>query len=597
MPEELLRDFRITPRSIFICSVALIVGVAGALIAIALTRMIGFFTNLFFYHELSAAFRSPYPNQLGPRVMLVPITSAFIIGLMARYGSDKIRGHGIPEAMEAILVGKSIVSPKLALLKPLSAAISIGSGGPFGAEGPIIMSGSAFGSMIGQLLYLTAAERKVLLLCGAAAGMSATFHAPLASVLFAVELLAFEFRLRSLVPIALASGVADLARTMMIDGKAVFPSSVVPASHTTILFLAIGFGIGGSMIAYLLTKAIYGVEDLFEKLPIHWMWWPAIGAVAIGVGGYWIPQVLGVGYDTIGQLTAGQFFFKLALVFLLVKAAIWIIALGSGTSGGILAPLLIIGGTLGSWLATVFHSPTPGVWAILGMAALFAGVTRSPLTTVVFLLELTHDMEMMIPTLIACAVAAAVSALLLPRSILTEKISRRGRHIARDYEVHPLDLQRVSPFMASPIVCFRSTETIGAANRMLSEQPLVYRFREYPVIAENGRFLGMVSRTELESLGQLSENQHRVVGDYARSCMQAAHNATILSVMHTMLEMNVNRMIVLDQEAKPIGIVTKQSILDAGKHAVEEESRRERILFLPRKTKVLQNLGERVLDD
>ncbi|RAP75711.1 chloride channel protein [Paenibacillus montanisoli] len=234
----------------------------------------------------------------------------------------------------------------------------------------------------------------------------------MASVLFAVELLAFELRLRSLVPIALASGNADFTRTLVIGNQAVFPSTVVPDSHPSSLILSLLFGIVGSFLAYLLTKAIYGVEELFEKLPIHWMRWPAIGAVAIGVGGYWIPQVLGVGYDTIGQLAAGQFVLKMAIVFLLVKAAVWIIALGSGTSGGILTPLLIIGGTLGNWVAHVFHSPHPGVWAILGMAALFAGVTRSPMTTVIFLLELTHDIEMMIPTLITCGVAAVVSALI-----------------------------------------------------------------------------------------------------------------------------------------------------------------------------------------
>ena len=287
-----LADFRIGPRSVYIAVLAAIVGSAGACIAVVLQRMIGFFTNLFYYHKLSLAFVAPYPNALGLGAVIVPVIGGLLIGLMARYGSDKIRGHGIPEAMEAILIGKSVISPKVAVLKPISAAISIGSGGPFGSEGPIIMSGGALGSVIGQFLHLTASERKVLLLSGAAAGMSATFNAPIASIFFAMELLAFEMRPRSVIPIALASAISAVIRQYWMGSEPVFPSSAVPASHAGILAVALAFGLLGAGLAFILTKAIYGTEEWFEKLPIHWMWWPALGGVVIGLGGLVVPRVL-----------------------------------------------------------------------------------------------------------------------------------------------------------------------------------------------------------------------------------------------------------------------------------------------------------------
>jgi len=585
LERDALSDFRVSPRIFYISGIALLIGVAGALIAFALMFMIGFFTNLFYYHRLVFTFVSPYPNQLGGTVIAIPVIGALMIGLMARYGAEKIRGHGIPEAMEAILGGKSMISPKVALLKPLSAAISIGSGGPFGAEGPIIMSGGSFGSVVGQLLHVTAAERKTLLLCGAAAGMSATFHSPIAAVLFSVELLAFELRLRSLVPIALASGIADFTRSLIAGNQPMFPSSAAPDSPNVIVLVAVLFGIVGALLAYALTKAIYGVEGLFEKLPLHWMWWPAIGGLAIGLGGFWVPRVLGVGYDTIGQLVEGKLLIEAVLIFLLVKMAVWVIALGSGTSGGILAPLLIIGGTLGNGLAQMLHIHQPGVWSILGMAALFSGVTRSPLTTMVFLLELTHDVSMVFPTLITCAVAAAVSAVILPRSILTEKIARRGRHIARDYLVHPLDLQRVSHFMTAQPVSFPAEQTLAAAYTGMKREPETYRFTQYPVLSANGGLVGMIDAQTIAQFGVLEQSQHRTIGDVARKGISVPHYATMLSAMQKMLEWNTDRLVVLNEQTKPVGLITKHSILLAGKLQVEEETQRERFIRFSGKSK------------
>ena len=579
-----LADFRIGPRSVYIAVLAAIVGSSGACIAVVLQRMIGFFTNLFYYHKLSLSFVPPYPNALGLGAVIVPVIGGLLIGLMARYGSDKIRGHGIPEAMEAILIGKSVISPKVAVLKPISAAISIGSGGPFGSEGPIIMSGGALGSVIGQFLHLTASERKVLLLSGAAAGMSATFNAPIASIFFAMELLAFEMRPRSIIPIALASVISAVIRQYWMGSEPVFPSSAVPASHAGILVVALAFGLLGAGLAFILTKAIYGTEEWFEKLPIHWMWWPALGGVVIGLGGLVVPRVLGVGYDSIGELVSGHFTMHLLVLFLIIKTVIWIVALGSGTSGGIMAPLLLIGGTAGTALATLVHAPDPGVWAMIGMAAIFSGVTRSPLTTVVFMLELTHDLAVLMPVLLACTVAAGLSVLILPRSILTEKIARRGRHIARDYAVDPLDQMKVSQLALEPLMSFNKNETVAEVLDKLRRAPDEYRYKGYPLLSGDGKLLGEVMRADLELLAERGDADDSFLSRYFTSAVPVVtQDHTVGDVCHEMLNTGRFRLYVVDGERRLIGLLTRRDILESRRKHWEEENVRERYLHFFRR--------------
>ena len=346
-------DFTANPRLPFISAIALAVGALCALVAVVLMWLIGFFTNVFFYHQLAVTFRSPAENQLGWGVILVPVVGGLIIGVMARYGSERIRGHGIPEAMEAILIGQSRMQPKVAVLKPLSSAISIGSGGPFGAEGPIIMTGGAVGSLIAQAFHLSASERKTLLVAGAAAGMSATFAAPVAAAMLAVELLLFEWKPRSVIPVALASAVAAALRPYLVGAGPLFPVPMHAALGGVGLLSAVAVGLAAGLLSAALTAAVYGAEDVFQRLPIHWMWWPAIGGLVVGVGGLLQPHALGVGYDTIAELLHGEFVPRALCGLILVKGTIWAIALGSGTSGGVLAPLLIMGSALGALEAFV----------------------------------------------------------------------------------------------------------------------------------------------------------------------------------------------------------------------------------------------------
>jgi CIC family chloride channel protein len=436
-----LGDFTTTLRVIPMSLLAIVIGLLATGVAWFLLKLIGLFTNLFYFGRINTALTSPAGNHLGLFAIAVPVLGSLIVGLMARYGSDKIRGHGIPEAIESILINGSKVQPKLAVLKPLSAAISIGSGGPFGAEGPIIMTGGAFGSLIAQFFHLTAAERKTLLVAGAAAGMSAVFATPVAAVLLAIELLLFELKPRSAIPVALASATAGAARTRLLGAGPLFP---VPA-HSADLGLAgllgcIITGLLAGVLGYLLTNGVYKAEDLFHKLPIHWMWWPAIGGVVVGIGGLIFPPALGVGYDVIGILLQGHIALTLLFGVLLVKSIIWIAALGSGTSGGVVAPLLMTGAALGGLESYFLPHLGSGYWALASMGATLAATMGCPLTGAIFALELTHDLNMLLPLLLTCYIAYGFAVLTLRRSILTEKIARRGLHLTREYSLDPLEM-------------------------------------------------------------------------------------------------------------------------------------------------------------
>src|SRR5207302_2228723 len=413
-----LSDFSTDKRVLVLSLVGLGIGAVSAVVAAALVWLIALITNLTFYHRLSTnPAATPVGHHLGYFVVLAPMMGAMIIGLMARYGSPKIRGHGIPEALEAILLGRSRIEPKVALLKPISSAISIGTGGPFGAEGPIIMTGGALGSLIAQFFHLSASERKPLLVAGAAAGRAAIFSAPVAAVLFAVELLLFEWKPRSFIPVACAAAVAGALRVPLLGAGPDFAVAPHGALAAATLAECAGVGLGGGLAATLLTNLLYGVEDWFARLPMHWMWWPALAGIAVGLGGLVAPQALGVGYDVIRSLVTGRLVGALLIGLLVVKALIWAIALASGSSGGVPAPPLVMGGSMGALGAYALHRPDPGLWAMVGMAALMGGTMQVPLTAVVFVLELTGDVTALPGLLVGSIAAAGVTVLLMRRSI------------------------------------------------------------------------------------------------------------------------------------------------------------------------------------
>jgi H+/Cl- antiporter ClcA len=516
-----LGDFTVSPRMLLITAYGLPLGGASALAALGLLRLIGLLTNLVFYQRVSTAMTAPgqqhHPWWL---VLGAPVAGGLVIGLMARFGSEKIRGHGMPEAIEAILTSGSRVAPRVAVLKPVSAAISIGTGGPFGAEGPIIMTGGAIGSVLAQVLRLTADERKTLLVAGAAGGMAATFNSPLAAVLLAVELLLFEWRPRSLVPVATCVATATAVRGYLLGTAPVFPVPV-GAVHigATADALCLVAGLTGGLLAVAATWLVYRAEDGFARLPVHWMWWPAVGGLIIGIGGLFEPRALGVGYDVIDQLLTGRAALSLVIGVLVVKTTIWSLSLGSGTSGGVLAPIFMIGSALGALEGHLFPVVFPGFWAMMGLAAVVGGVMRAPLTGIVFTLELTHAWAAVLPLMITATAAYALSTLLLKRSILTEKIARRGLHLTREYSVDPLEcffaseVVKPDPAAASMFdgtgVVVRGSDTLRTVAYLFAEHGLTHA----PVLdgKDGGRPLGVITVNDLlhARLHDLTEEHRR----------------------------------------------------------------------------------------
>jgi chloride channel protein, CIC family len=579
-----LGDFTTTVRVIPISLLAIAIGIVSTGVAWCLLRLIGLFTNIAYFHRVSFDFVSPAANQLGVYAIAVPVVGSLIVGLMARYGSERIRGHGIPEAIESILMDGSRVKPRLAILKPLSAAVSIGTGGPFGAEGPIIMTGGAFGSMIGQLFHLTSIERRTLLVAGASAGMAATFAAPLSSVLIGVELLLFEWKPRSAIPVALASATAAIARYYILGAGPLFPAPAHLAFVGILGILScIVAGIAAGALSSLLTVGCYAAEDLFRMLPIHWMWWPAIGGVFVGIGGLIFPQALGVGYDTIHSLLAGNVPLAIFAGVLIVKSAIWMISLGSGTSGGVLAPLLMMGAALGGVESIFLPHLGLGFWPLVSMGAILGGTMRSPFTGVVFALELTHDWNMLLPLLVASFVAHGFTVLMLKRSILTEKISRRGYHLSREYALDPLEILFVREVMRTNVVVLPYDGSLEEAYRLIHSEKSPKGQHLFPVLGADGEMVGVVTRNQLVQLHERRAERAKstTLGEVAVSNPQVAYSDEPLRrVVERMAETGFTRFPVLDPEGngKIVGMVALNDLLRARTKTLEDERARERVL-------------------
>lgn len=578
---EALGDFTATARMIPIALLAIGIGFIATFIAWVLLRLIGFFTNVFYFGRIGTALVSPAGNHLGWWAVLVPIAGGLIVGLMARYGSERIRGHGIPEALESILINGSKVQPRLAVLKPLSSAIAIGSGGPFGAEGPIIMTGGAIGSVVAQLFHLTAAERKTLLVAGAAAGMSATFATPVAAVLLAVELLLFEWKPRSVIPVALAGATAGAARRYILGLGPLFPvpQHAIFIGPQGLAGCAIAGLLAGALSA-LLTFAVYAAEDLFKKLPIHWMWWPAIGGLGVGLGGMIFPQALGVGYDTIQALLQGDVPRAIIIGVLLVKSTIWAFSLGSGTSGGVLAPLLMTGAALGGVEAMFLPHEGAGFWPLISMGATLAGTIGAPFTAIVFALELTHDINVLLPLLVAGMLAYATSVLVLKRSILTEKVARRGFHISREYATDPLEILFVREVMRTNVVALPAEATVEELRGALVREPAQRGQHLYPVVDSARRVKGVVTRKQLRELVD-SEHPSVSLGEVLRDPVVARPDEPLRNVVLRMAETGFTRLPVVDAlDGKLAGMVSLDDLLPARVRSLNEERQRERVLKL-----------------
>ncbi len=575
-----LGDFTAGRETLMLAALAVPIGVLGALCALALVVLIGAVTSAVYFGRLGTTIPALAGHRLGLWAIALPVLGGLAVGVMARFGSEQIRGHGIPEAIETILTRESRVSPRVAWLKPVSSAVSIGTGGPFGAEGPIILTGGAIGSLVAQAFTLTASERKVLLVCGAAAGMSGIFGTPLAAILLAVELLLFEWKPRSLIPVAAASVTAMAVRTEfahlgLMPGTPLFPVQGHGPLPPAGLVCAAAVGVAGGLLAWIITAAVYGAEDLFRRLPIHWIWWPALAGLVVGVGGVVDRRALGVGYDTIGLELTGRLALSALVGLLVIKLAIWALALGSGNSGGVVAPVLMMGAATGGILAPLMDGGSRGLWCLIGMTAAFSGVLRTPLTAVIFALELTAVANALVPLTVAAVVAYLVSVLVLKRSILTEKVARAGVHVVHEYAVDALAAVRVGDVMSPPPAALAAddpppgsdtgTDT-GAGDR---SRPLL------PVTDSEGFLLGVVTGADLA--GSPDARRGRVA-DRARPAIVAHPDETLRVADDRMTAHGVSELLVVDSRlpARLVGIIDRRTMLDVCSRAADHETVRTR---------------------
>ncbi len=570
----------IDARLILVSSLAALVGLAAAATALLLTRLIGLVTNLSFFGRISSETVAPALAlpRLGAWIIFVPVVGGLIVGAMARYGSRAIRGHGIPEAMEQVLTNRSRIPARVTLLKPLSSALAIGTGGPFGAEGPIIATGSALGSLLGQFTACSPAERKTLLGAGAAAGMAATFGSPVSAVLLAIELLLFEYRPRSIIPVALAATVATGLRIAHGDAGPVFAMpNLAPAHFKALIFYIVLGGLMG-LAAAAITRAVYAIEDQFERLPIHWMWWPAIGAVAVGLVGYFAPDTLGVGYYNISAILSNSMPMKAMAFLCLMKFISWSIALGSGTSGGTLAPLLTIGGAIGVLVAAAATAILPAAGidprlaGLIGMAALFAGASRALLASAIFAFETTHQPMALLPLLGGCATAYLTSSLAMRNTIMTEKIARRGVRAPTDYATDPLDHILVRDIALKPVISLRKSQRVGDVQKWIASGAPGSAHQGFPVLDEADTLLGVLTRRDLFS----ATSQEISVADLIRQPARAVYDdCTIRQAADHLVNHGIGRLPVINRESrrKIVGIITRSDILSCYRDRIAESER------------------------
>ncbi|TPI39465.1 chloride channel protein [Mesorhizobium sp. B3-1-6] len=588
-----LRDFTTDPRVLLIAAIAVVVATAGLFAGIVLLQLIRLATNIAYFGQFSLAELKLEDSPLGYAAVIVPVIGALIIGLMARFGSEKIRGHGIPEAIEAILLGRSRLDAKVAVLKPLSSAISIGSGGPFGAEGPIIMTGGAIGSLIAQMLPVSDNERKTLLVAGAAAGMTTVFGTPIAAIMLAVELLLFEWTPRSFIPVAVAAIVAEVERSLLHLPGPIFPFSGSMDSSIAGLGGWVLVGIAAGLLSGLLTQLVYACEDAFLKLPIHWMWWPMIGGLVVGIGGLIEPHALGVGYDNIANMLDGRTVATAALLLLVVKAVIWSVALGSGTSGGVLAPLLIMGGAMGAVLSGILPEASPGFWPLLAMAATMGGTMRAPLTATFFATELTGNTHVLVPLIAACATAHAVTVLLMKRSILTEKVARRGHHLVREYRVDPFALTRVKEVMTTKVESVPATMTLHGAATFLTAPDT--RHPSFPVVNGEGHVLGVIDPPAILRWRRAGKHRSTTLGELlAGSKITLAYPDEYLEALSDKLLLaNVSHLpVVLRDDERLVGYIGWKDMMRVRSKKQAEERDRSALLSFGARRKTQQSVRD-----
>jgi H+/Cl- antiporter ClcA len=586
-PADALRDYSADSRILYTSALASVLGAMSALAAWALLEMIALFTNIFYFQRWSFAAVDPWEAGRHWWLVPMPVIGGLLVGLIARFLSPKVRGHGMPEAVENIVFNQGKVQPRVAVLKPVATAIAIGSGGPFGAEGPVIVTGGALGSILGQLLPVSASERTVLMVAGASAGIAATFNCPMSATLLAVEILLFEWKPRSLVPVAIASVTAGAVRRLLLGPHSLLQMvpTGAPVYHSAMLG-ALALGVIAAFVAAGLSKAVHFFEEMFERLPIHWMWWPAIGGLVIGLGGLIFPEALGVGYSVIQQMISGEAAWKFLAGILIIKSLIWAFSLGSNTAGSILAPLLVIGGALGAAVGHLMPVMSPGAWVLVGMTSVLSAAIGAPLTSAMLALELTHNGGLMLPVLLSCVAAYAVSVLVMPRSMLTEGLSRRGLHLSREFGVDPLETILVAQAMHTSVFALPENATRKDAADWLSKmeargsEAWSHWQRIFPLVDGEGHLTGVLTHTQMIAAARKEDLSCPLAVDANREPKTVSPFNTLRTCAMIMAESKLTSYPVVSADGKLLGVMTISDLLKGRSEEAHREGDRERVLRL-----------------
>ena len=574
-----------TFRLFHVSVLAAVVGMLAGLVAFVLFKLIGLIWNLVFFQQAAIELTDLTENPIGYWMLIVPAVGGLIVSLMAKYGTTKIKGHGIPEAMEAILENSSRINPRVAIYKPIATAIAIGTGGPFGAEGPIIQTGGALGSILGQLFQTTAVERKVLLACGAAAGMAATFNTPIAAVIVAIELLLFEFKSRSFIPLVIATVVATTVRMPLVGGEPLFQVAIPSFGIPQALPFYVLLGILCGLAAHGFKVALYWTEDFFERLPVSQFWLPVVGGLCLGVIGYFVPMVLGVGYDAIGAILNNQLTLTVLFTLMVFKSLALMVSLGSGTSGGLLAPMFMASAAMGSIVAILLNRALPGLhlepgaFALLAMVAVFGASARATFAFIIFGFEITQDYHAILPLMLVCVIADGVALYFMNNTIMTEKLTRRGLQVPQEYETDVLQQVAAGVVMDAQPMTLKSEMTVRQLAEAIAQGESDYvRHQAFPIVDANGRLTGIITRGDLLRALDVGDGGERLVSAAGTEDLVVTYEDELLSdALHKLLKYDIGRLPVVKREAPQqlVGYLSRGAILRARQMRLDEEHLRQ----------------------
>lgn len=562
-----------TRRLTLLTVLGAVLGVTGGLAAWVLIHLIVLLTNLALFHTWSWQARSLSELQPNWTLFVTAIAGALIVSLLAKW-APLIRGHGIPEAMEAILTKQSRIAPRNAIAKPISAAVAIGTGAPFGAEGPIIVTGGSIGSLLGQVLPVTPSERKILLAAGAAAGMSATFGTPLAAVILAIELLLFEFSVRAFVPLVVAASIAGGMHSALFGQGPLFQVPTHDFAGLRVLPAFVLLGVACGVLAIVLSRGLFFIEDLYRRLPVSQFWHPVIGAVIFATVGLFVPRALGVGYDAIDDVLNARLAIATVAVLAFAKLIAWWFALGSGTSGGTLAPILLISSSFGTVVGAGLNHVLPGpeiaigAFAVVAMAATFGAATQATFAAIVFVFELTGDYNVILPLMLATVVADLVYSAVNRDSLMTEKLRRRGLNLGRHYGVDPFTRARVADIMSTDVETVSQSATFGEARARFD----VHGHGAYPIV-DGPRLVGIITRGD--ALGDDCDDEQPVIDCATNHVVTVAPTDTAQTALRIIVDEQIEHLPVVDGDHHLVGICTRTDLLKVRRDQLESERRQE----------------------